>query len=136
MTMQGTQQSERKTERKKPRRINGIIILALVVAGLIFVSYKPSVARIHCNEEILNSKPEVIMLGTWWCPYCYQARRYLTDNNISYCEYDIERSAEGEKLFNDINGQAIPVLLVDKYIISGFDETRLERLLRRVRETS
>ena len=76
------------------------------------------------------------MLGTWWCPYCHQARRYLTSNNISYCEYDIEHSAEGEKLFNDVNGQAIPVLLVDKYMMSGFDEMRLERLLNKAREAS
>jgi glutaredoxin len=133
--MQGTQPNKLNTDSRKPRRINGMVIIVLMVAGLIFVSYKPSVARIDCNEEILNSKPEVIMLGTWWCPYCYQARRYLTDNNISYCEYDIERSPEGEKLFNDINGQAIPVLLVDKYVINGFDEARLERALRRIRET-
>lgn len=113
-----------------------MVILALIVIGLVIVSYKPSIARVHCNDEVLNSKPEVIMLGTWWCPYCYQARRYLTSNNISYCEYDIERSAEGEKLFNDINGQTIPVLLIDKYMISGFDETRLEHLLNRVREAS
>ena len=134
--MQGTQQTKQTTDSQRPRRINGMLVLVLVVAGLIFASYKPSVARIHCNEEILNSKPEVIMLGTWWCPYCYQARRYLADNNISYCEYDIERSAEGEKLFSDINGQAIPVLLIDKYIISGFEETQLERVLRKTREAS
>ena len=76
------------------------------------------------------------MLGTWWCPYCYEARRYLTSNNISYCEYDIERSAEGEKLFNEVKGQAIPVLLIGKYMINGFDETRLEQMLRETREAS
>ena len=130
-----TQQSI-KPENARPRRLNGIVIIALIVIGLIIVNYKPSIARIHCNDEILKSKPEVIMLSTWWCPYCYQARRYLTSNNISYCEYDIERSSEGEKLFNDINGQAIPVLLVDRYMMSGFDEMRLERLLNKVREAS
>lgn len=119
---------------KKPRRLSGLIIILLVFVVLVILNYKPSIERIHCNEEILNSQPEVIMLGTWWCRYCYQARRYLTDNNISYCEYDIEQSAEGEKLFNDLNAQAIPVLLIDKYIINGFDEARLEKLLSRVRE--
>lgn len=76
------------------------------------------------------------MLGTWWCPYCYQARRYLTDHNISYCEYDIERSAEGEKLFNDVDAQVIPVLIIDQYMMSGFDETRLENLLNKARGSS
>ncbi len=134
--MQNSEQQGKNTGKSGPRRLNGIVILVLIVTGLVVISYKPSIARIHCNDEILESKPEVIMLGTWWCPYCYQARRYLTENNISYCEYDIERSAEGEKLFNDANGQVIPVLLIDQYTISGFDEARLENLLRKVREAS
>ena len=134
--MQENEQQDKSTSNARPRRLNGIVILALIVIGLIAVSYKPSIARIHCTDEILNNKPEVIMLGTWWCPYCYEARRYLTRNNISYCEYDIENSAEGEKLFNDNNGQVIPVLLVDKYMMSGFDEARLEKLLNRVKDAS
>jgi len=122
--------------RKKPRRLSGLIVILLVFVVLVILNYRPSIERIHCNEEILNRQPEVIMLGTWWCRYCDQARRYFTDNNISYCEYDIERSAEGEKLFNDINAQTVPVLLIGKYIISGFDEARLENLLNVVREES
>lgn len=135
MIMQESEQ-DKNTSSTRPRRLNGVIILALIVIGLVFISYRPSIARIHCDDEILSSKPDVIMLGTRWCPYCHQARRYLTRNNISYCEYDIERSAEGEKLFNDVNGQAIPVLLIDKYVISGFDEVMLERALSRVRTSS
>jgi len=134
--MKNSEQQGNNTGKTRPRRLNGIVILVLIVTGLAIVSYKPSIARIHCNDEVLKSNPEVIMLGTWWCPYCYQARRYLTDNNISYCEYDIERSAEGERLFNEVNGQVIPVLLIDKYMISGFDEARLENLLHKIREAS
>lgn len=134
--MKSSEQQSNNTAKPRPRRLNGIVILVVIVIGLVIVSYKPSIARIHCNDEILKSKPEVIMLSTRWCPYCYQARRYLTDNNISYCEYDIESSAKGEKLFNDVNGQVIPVLLIDKYTMSGFDEARLEKLLHITREAS
>ena len=134
--MKDSEQQANNTGKSRPRRLNGIVILLVIVIGLVIVSYKPSIARIHCNDEILKSKPEVIMLSTRWCPYCYQARRYLTDNNISYCEYDIEGSAKGEKLFNDVNGQVIPVLLIDKYTMRGFDEARLENLLHKIREAS
>ena len=134
--MQKNSPQQEKADNSRPRRLNGILILVLIVIGLTLVSYKPTVARIHCDAEVLATKPEVIMLGTWWCPYCYQARRYLSSRGISYCEYDIERSAEGEKLFNDVNGQVIPVLLVDKYMMSGFDESRLESLLLKARESS
>lgn len=134
--MQDKKHQNQKTKRKKPRHLSGFIIILFVAAGLAIVNYKPSIERIRCSAEILNSKPEVIMLSTRWCPYCYQARRYLTDNNISYCEYDIEKSAAGEKLFNEVNGQAVPVLLIDKYVINGFEKTRLERLLHKLRAES
>ena len=124
------------TEKTRPRRISGVIILVFIVAGFVVFNYNPPVARVHCTDEILGSKPEVIMLGTWWCSYCYKARHYLTSNNISYCEYDIERSDAGSKLFNQVNGQAIPVLLVDKYVINGFDAARLQQLLDSLREAS
>jgi glutaredoxin len=124
------------TTAPKKRRFSGLIILLIVFAALAFINYRPSIDRVHCTDEILSTQPEVIMLGTWWCQYCYQARRYFVDHNINYCEYDIERSAEGEKLYNDIDARGIPVLLVDKYVINGFDEARLEQLLDRVRQSS
>lgn len=134
--MQDNKHQNQGNNNSKRRRRNGLIVILIVIAGLILLNYRPAIDRIHCNEDILNSKPEVIMLGTWWCRYCYQARRYFTDNDISYCEYDIERSTEGEKLFNDVNGQVIPVILIDQFIISGFDETRLDQLLNKAREES
>jgi glutaredoxin len=124
------------TAAPKQRHLSGLIVILIVFAVLVFINYRPSIERVHCTDEILSTQPEVIMLGTWWCQYCYQARRYFTDHNINYCEYDIERSAEGEKLYNEINARAVPVLLVDKYIINGFDEARLEQLLDKVRQAS
>lgn len=134
--MQEKKQDKTSNGSSRPRRLNGLVILLVIVAGLVIVNYRPSIDIVHCTEEILRAKPDVIMLGTLWCPYCYQARRYLTSNNISYCEYDIERSAEGERLFNEVKGQVIPVLLIGKYMINGFDETRLEQMLRENREAS
>ncbi len=134
--MQENNQQNDVAQQFRPRRLSGFFVLALVLFGLIVFSYRPTVARVHCDEAILRTNPQVIMLSTRWCPYCYEARRYLTENNISYCEYDIERSEQGEKLFNDVNGQAIPVLIVDNYMMNGFDETRLEQLLVTARESS
>lgn len=134
--MQEKKQDKTSNGSSRPRRLNGLVILLVIVAGLVIVNYRPSIDTVHCTEEVLRAKPDVIMLGTLWCPYCYQARRYLTSNNISYCEYDIERSTEGERLFNEVKGQVIPVLLIGKYMINGFDETRLEQMLRENREAS
>ena len=133
--MSDQQSLQQNTNASKKRRLSGLIVLVVVFAALAFIYYRPSIDQVPCTDAILSTQPEVIMLGTWWCPSCYQARRYFTDHNINYCEYDIERSAEGEKLYNEINAGVIPVLLVGQYIVNGFDEARLEQLLDRVRQT-
>jgi glutaredoxin len=120
----------------RSRRVNPLLLIAILFIALVIYNRKPDIPHIYCNDDILRTEPEVIVLGTWWCPSCYQARRYLSENQVSYWEYDIERSAEGEKLFNEVNGRVIPVLLVGDYMMSGFDEQRFEQVLARARGES
>jgi len=112
--------------------MNGFVILALLFLIIFATTYRPSIETIFCDETTLNPKPDVIMLGAWWCPYCSQARKYLQQNEISYCEYDMERSEEGKRLYNEVNGQAIPVLLIGDYQINGFNEYGIEKALERL----
>jgi len=117
---------------KKPRRMNGFVLLALFFLVIFAITYRPSIETIFCDETTLNPKPDVIMLGAWWCPYCSQARKYLQQNEISYCEYDMERSEEGKRLYKEVNGQSIPILLIGDYQINGFNEYGIEKALERL----
>lgn len=120
---------------RKPRRINGLVLFGLMLLVLVVLNYRPSVATVYCTKETLTPKPDVIMLGAWWCTYCYQARRYFHNNEISYCEYDVERSEEGKRLYEEVNGNAIPILLIGKHRLNGFDERSVENLLSRLDES-
>jgi len=115
-----------------PRRINGLLVIVIVVAALILINYRPPVAHVYCDENTLTPRPDVIMLGTGWCPYCYEARRYFERNSVNYCEYDVETSPVGKKLYNEVNGQSIPILLIGPYRIRGFDADRFEQLMSRL----
>ena len=134
--MQDNDDRRSQPQAKRSRKINGLVILMLTVAALVVLTYRPSIEPVYCDEAAREQAPDVIMLGTRWCPYCYQARRYLTDNDIDYCEYDIENSAHGEKLFNDVNGRSIPVLLIGDAVVRGFDEGKLDQLLSTIRQES
>lgn len=127
-----TDNSTSNNEIKKPRRMNGLVFFGLFFLAILATTYRPSVETIVCDETTLNPKPDVILLGAWWCPYCSQARKYLQHNGISYCEYDMERSDEGKKLYNEVDGQAIPILLIGDYQINGFNERSIERALERL----
>ena len=111
------------------KRVNGILLFGALMLAIIAVTYRPTVETIYCDKTTLNPKPDVIMLGAVWCTYCAQARRYLQHNKVSYCEYDMEQSAEGKRLYKKAKGQVIPVLLIGEYQINGFNEHSIETAL-------
>ena len=120
---------------RKPRRINSLYLFAALLAALVFINYRPDIPGVACTDDIIATQPDVVMLGTVWCPYCASARRYFHSENIDYCEYDIERTEKGKRMYSDMDGGGIPILIVgDKYRINGFDERTIERALALVRE--
>ena len=126
--------AEKKPNKKK--KINGLFIIGVILFVTFMVSYRPDVPKIYCDEESLATNPEVIMFGTWWCPYCYQARRYLQSNDINYCEYDIEKSDIGKKRYDETQASAIPALIIGKYLLQGFDENSIEKALTLTRNSN
>jgi len=124
-----------KTVNKK-KKVSGLFIIALFLSIWMIASYRPEIPKIYCDEATLAEKPEVIMFGTWWCPYCYQARRYLHNNETSYCEYDIEKSAEGKRRYDETRATAIPALIIGKYLLQGFDEASIDKALILSRENN
>lgn len=116
-------------DRKSPiRKKGGFFIIILLFAGLIFFSRHEAIVTIDCTPEIIAKKPDVIMLGAWWCSYCYQAKAYFQHSNIHYCEYDMENTAIGKQLYQK-HGGGLPVLLIGKYQLNGFSERQIESAL-------
>ncbi|MCG6936622.1 MAG: hypothetical protein LJE83_00410 [Gammaproteobacteria bacterium] len=107
---------------------SGLLIVILLFLALVIFSRHEAINTIKCTPEIIAQKPDVIMLGAWWCKYCYQAKEYFQRNNIHYCEYDMENTATGIQLYQK-HGGGLPVLLIGKYQLNGFDEQRLETAL-------
>ncbi|MGB5396462.1 MAG: glutaredoxin domain-containing protein [Gammaproteobacteria bacterium] len=125
-----TENTPEKSSAKTSRKISGLLIFGVLLLVMIFASYRNTISGIACSPEILDTNPDVIMLGTWWCTYCAEARRYFQKNNVHYCEYDIESSPEGEKLYQQANGGGIPILLIDDKKYVGFDAVAFEQLMQ------
>ncbi len=125
----------KREDSKTPKsKRGGLFIIAVFIVALIFLSRQEIVKTIDCNADILASKPDVIMLGAWWCSYCYQAKKYFQKNNIHYCEYDMENTLEGKRLYEKHGGAAVPILLIGKYQLSGFNESQIEAALAATRK--
>ncbi len=127
--------AEKNTARPVRKRRGLYIIIALFFA-VIILSRQQNVETVSCSAEVLAGKPDVIMLGAWWCSYCYKAKKYFQKNKIHYCEYDMENDPEGIRLYKQLGGGAIPIILIGQYRLSGFNEYQIETALERSAKSS
>jgi glutaredoxin len=115
--------------KKTAKRRFGLPIIILLFIAIIFFSRQAPVKTIDCTSEIIASKPDVVMLGAWWCTYCYQAKKYFQKNEISYCEYDMENTETGKKLYQEHGGGAVPILLIGKHRLKGYSPEQIKTAL-------
>ncbi|MEP6671484.1 MAG: glutaredoxin family protein [Chthoniobacter sp.] len=72
---------------------------------------------------------QVVMYTTSHCPYCKQAKTYLTQRGIPFREVDIEASGVGKLEYQRLGGNGVPLIMVGGTKVEGFDEKELNRLL-------
>jgi len=76
------------------------------------------------------SAQKVIMYSAVWCGVCKHAKKYFKQQGIPYKEYDIDKSAKGRKDFKRLGGRGVPIILVGKQRMDGFDAAAFERMYR------
>ena len=89
-------------------------------------------------KSLINPPPDfaadhdgkVILYATSWCGYCAKTRKLLLKNNIDYFEYDIEKSAEGNRQHKALGGRGIPVLLIKGKVIKGYNPNLIMELAK------
>lgn len=82
---------------------------------------KPNFAELHDGK--------VILYATSWCGYCEKTRQFLNENSIPFYEYDIEKSSAGHDQYRAIGGRGVPVLLVNKSVIRGYNPDEILKYL-------
>ncbi|MDR3401374.1 MAG: glutaredoxin family protein [Chthoniobacter sp.] len=80
------------------------------------------------SGESARFKP-VVMYTTSHCPYCKQAKAYLTRRGVPFREVDIEASGVGKLEYQRLGGNGVPLIMVGGTKVEGFDEQELNRLL-------
>jgi len=74
---------------------------------------------------------KVKMYTTETCSYCKAEKEWLKENNIEYEEFDVGSDQEKAQEMIDKSGQmGVPVTEIEGEIIVGFDQEKLEQVLK------
>lgn len=103
-----------------------IVVFAIIVINewrdiRNFFSPPPDFAAAH--EE------RVVMYATQWCPFCQKARELFAEKGISYYEYDIEQSEEGNRQYQRLGGGGVPIMLINAEVLKGFSRSTVLALV-------
>ncbi len=73
---------------------------------------------------------KVVIYSTPTCPYCKRAKDYFSRKGITYTEINVAQDKEKAKEMIDKSGQmGVPVIIIDDEVITGFNQSLLDKLL-------
>jgi glutaredoxin-like YruB-family protein len=73
----------------------------------------------------------VTVYSTPTCPYCKRAKDYLTQKGIVFTDYNVAEDREKAKEMIEKSKQmGVPVIVVGDDIILGFNQAKLDSLLK------
>jgi len=80
----------------------------------------------------IRTNKSVTIFSAPWCGYCTVAKQYMAQRGISYTDYNIEASDYARRKYVEAGGSgSIPLLVVGRHRMTGFDPGQLEAMLRR-----
>lgn len=72
----------------------------------------------------------VILFSSSSCPWCSRAKNYLLQKGIRVKEIKVDRDPDAARDVVRMTGQmSVPVLLIGRAKITGFDKAKIDRLL-------
>ncbi len=85
---------------------------------------KTSYDNIPSSKDIKPaSAKSVVMYSASWCGYCRKARNYFKKYKVAFVEYDVETSSKGKADYKKLKATGVPVILIGKKRMNGFDES-------------
>jgi glutaredoxin 3 len=73
----------------------------------------------------------VVVYSTPTCPFCKQVKAFLKEHKIDFTDIDVMADQDRAREMIQKSGQmGVPVIDVDGEIVVGFDQKRLEQLLK------
>jgi glutaredoxin 3 len=82
------------------------------------------------GKKAKTPAPNVIVYTSDDCIYCHRAMDFLKENNIVFQARNVDNPKFAKEAFDKSDQYGVPVIVVAKDVVIGFDEGRLKTLLR------
>jgi glutaredoxin len=82
------------------------------------------------SDQYGISKSSVVLYETDSCPYCIKARRFLKSNHVDYKSRNVGKNKSAQKEFKKLGGRGVPMILVDDKRLTGWNQSKLRRMLK------
>jgi len=87
------------------------------------------------NPQPNAKKPvHVILYSSRGCHFCRQAKAYFKAKQIRFMEYDVETHTKGRKDFKRLRGRGVPIVLIGRERLDGFNVKLFERLWKQAQK--
>jgi len=122
--------------------MKSISVAAAVLAAFLLAPLSSATANhipqspLAGHEKTEMKYPKIVLYSTSWCPHCKAAKEYLTSHNIPFINKDVELDDEAMQLLTGkYKSQGVPVIVFgdDAEVMRGFDETRFEKTVEKLR---
>ena len=100
-------------------------VALLILAFFLIVHWNDILWYLKPVPDFSQSHHSVVLYATSWCGYCAKARKLLDRMNVSFQEYDIEKSEEGRKRYQALGGGGVPILLINGKILRGYSAEQI-----------
>ena len=77
-----------------------------------------------------SKAPRVTLYTTSRCPNCKRLKQWLVKHKLRFQEFDIERNQRAFREFQRLGSRSVPILLVDRQQVNGFDPKRLQQIFK------
>ena len=73
---------------------------------------------------------KILVYSTPTCPYCVRLKQYLTENKITFEDYNVGADkAKADEMVQKSSQMGVPVIDIDGKIIIGFDKPKIKEAL-------
>jgi len=67
--------------------------------------------------------PKVVIYGTFFCPYCFAAKRLLKQQKVTFDEVRVDKEpGKKQEMITKSGRFTVPQVFIDDYHVGGYDD--------------